>query len=196
MKWICAVLIITLLSTGISFAQEPTNPSENDPNTNPSANACFVGGALAGKCHTTDLDRDGQIEPWEIAYMYNGGWYLIRFQFRIYSRSEVPLLYHWMLPPELPLPNGALADDTTCIIYLTGPIAGAPTTLIVPMEVIIGGVNPGGIPNNPYGFAWGGGGILNITVPGGGFVVYGLIAFGGWYAPHVASTNCPTPIAP
>jgi hypothetical protein len=199
MKWLCTALLITLLSTGITFAQEPTTPGENDPNTNLSANACFVGGALAGKCAATDLDKDGQIAQWEIAYMYTGGWYLIRFQAGIYTRREVPLLYHWMLPPELPLPLSsdvlAGADETSCIIYLTGPIVGAPTTLIAPLEVIIGGVDPNGIPNSPYGFDWGSTGRLNIAVPGGGFVVYGLVP-GQWYAPHVAATTCPTPIAP
>jgi hypothetical protein len=198
MKWVCITLLITLLSTGTIFAQEPSNAEENNPNTNPSANACFAGGALAGKCATTDLDKNGQIEQSEITYIYTGGWYLIRFQAGIYSRSEVPLLYHWMLPPELPLSNadGALTGgDTTCIIYLIGSIVGAPTTLIVPLEVIIGGLDPNGIPNTPYGFDWGTTGRLNVVVPTGGFVVYGVVP-GQWYSTHVASTTCPSPIAP
>lgn len=59
----------------------------NNPHVNPDANACLTGGALEGKC-----DDDPE--------MWIGGWYLIRYQYHIVTKDQVPPAYHWMLPVE------------------------------------------------------------------------------------------------
>jgi hypothetical protein len=195
MAKIALLMLCLLLITTAALASEPATTEENNPDTNPDANACYIGGSLFGKCSITDVNRDSQIEGWEIDYMYDAGWYLIRFDKGLFARNVIPEKYRWLLPPE-PVPEDGAPVATTCRINLTGPIVGAPTTLITPLAVINGGFDPNGVPNAPYGFDWGTTGRLNVVVPGGGFVVYDLVAFGGWYAPHVASTDCPTPIPP
>jgi hypothetical protein len=58
----------------------------NDPRVNERANACYDGGTLEGKCHT-------QVE-------WDAGWYLIRFQFGLLGRGDIPEEYYWVLPSE------------------------------------------------------------------------------------------------
>jgi hypothetical protein len=71
----------------------------NDPAVNERANACYAGAALEGKCHTEDE--------------WIAGWYLIRFQYGIFSRDEVPALYQWVLPTETtPATEEPLATPT------------------------------------------------------------------------------------
>lgn len=82
------LLLVLILSTMAVFAFEPTTPAENDPLTNPDANACFVGGAWEGTCGDSDLK-------------WNAGWYLIRFGAGLISRGQVPDQYKWILPAEV-----------------------------------------------------------------------------------------------
>ena len=80
------------------YAFDPATPEENDPRTNPDANACFVGGSMVGKCGDSDL-------------FWNAGWYLIRFERGLITRDQVPDQYKWVLPKEtapdavLPIPT-------------------------------------------------------------------------------------------
>jgi hypothetical protein len=199
MKSLSLVLLVLFALSLPVLADTPTTAQDNNPRTNRHANACYIGGSLYGKCETYDLDHDRKVDIEEVKYMYDAGWFVIRFEEGMILRSQVPRMYRWLIGPEPIIfsPGGTVVvAATTCEIYLTGPIVGAPTTLIIPLNVINGGVDPNGIPNNPYGFDWGTTGRLNVVVPGGGFVIYDLASFGGWYAPHVASTTCPTPVPP
>jgi hypothetical protein len=79
-------LLTLAISTMIVYAFEPTTLGENDPRTNPDANACFIGGSMVGKCDS-DL-------------LWNAGWYLIRFEQGLITRGQVPDQYKWVLPKE------------------------------------------------------------------------------------------------
>lgn len=80
---VLAALAISMMAT---YAFEPTTLAENDPRTNPDANACFVGGSMVGKCDS-DL-------------LWNIGWYLIRFEQGLITEGQVPDQYKWILPKE------------------------------------------------------------------------------------------------
>jgi hypothetical protein len=198
MKIVSLLMLVLVVSFPV-WAGEPATATENNPRTNPNANACYIGGSLYGQCENYDLDHDRKVDIEEIKYMYDAGWFVIRYEEKLFLRSQVPRMYRWLIGPE-PIDYSAggtvVTAQPTCTISLTGPIVGAPTTLIIPIAVINGGVDPNGIPNNPYGFDWGVTGRLNVVVPSGGFVIYDLGAFGGWYTGHVASTTCPTPVPP
>jgi hypothetical protein len=78
------VVPLLLLLAFLSFAlDDQGNP--NDPTVNDRANACYEDGSMAGKCDTA----------WE----WEGGWYLIRFQFNLISREDFPTQYTILLPP-------------------------------------------------------------------------------------------------
>jgi hypothetical protein len=66
---------------------------ENDPTSNDRANACYEGGTLEGKC-------DSQL-------MWDAGWYLIRYEYGIFTRDDVPAWVRWIVPPEV------LPEETT-----------------------------------------------------------------------------------
>ncbi|MBK9751072.1 MAG: hypothetical protein IPO91_30485 [Chloroflexi bacterium] len=100
MKTILLTLIVALLTFGVVFAAEPTTAAENDPNLNEDANACYVGGTWAGQCETADIDQNGVVEPWEIEYIYEVGWYLIRYEYGLISRAEFPRAFIWALAPQ------------------------------------------------------------------------------------------------
>jgi len=87
-KRLMLVLVLLLLTNLTVFADtgvdDQGNP--NDPNVNDRANACFEGGSMAGRC--------------EIELHWTAGWYLIRYEYGIFSRDEVHSLVAWVLPPE------------------------------------------------------------------------------------------------
>jgi len=81
---IFSVLLLTLAP--LSSAQ-----TNNDPNFNEDANACFEGGTLAGFCNVTDADRDGDVDESDIKWMWTCGWYLIRADYGLIDRADIPL---------------------------------------------------------------------------------------------------------
>lgn len=62
----------------------------NDPKVNERANACFAGGSLAGKCHTTDADFDGRVDASDSAFMWRCGWYMIRVEQGLILHADAP----------------------------------------------------------------------------------------------------------
>src|SRR5688572_8439961 len=80
-------LVITLLALFIfSVNAQETEDTSNDPNFDPTANACYTGGSMEGKCDTP--------EEWE------AGWYFIRFEYGLISRENFPSYFSWVLPDE------------------------------------------------------------------------------------------------
>jgi hypothetical protein len=79
------LLIFFLFSTGFVLAQTDDVDNPNDPRVNETANACFEGGAMEGKCAT----------EWE----WVCGWYMIRLDYGIFSREEIPGSCAILLPP-------------------------------------------------------------------------------------------------
>jgi len=81
------VLIVLLISSILVLAGGFDDRGEpNDPAVNERANACYEGGTLEGKC-------DSQLE-------WDAGWYLIRYEFGIFQRTDIPGWVEWVLPPE------------------------------------------------------------------------------------------------
>lgn len=78
-----ALLISSILVLAGGFDDRGNS---NDPAVNDRANACYEAGTLAGKC---DSDLEWQ-----------AGWYLIRYEFGIFERYEIPEWVEWVLPPE------------------------------------------------------------------------------------------------
>lgn len=72
--------------TAVSFAQ-----TNNNPNTNVGANACAEGGTLDGYCNVTDADSDGDVDEFDAEWMWTCGWYLIRADYGIIDRNDIPL---------------------------------------------------------------------------------------------------------
>ena len=79
------IILITVISSSFTLAQDDQG-NVNDPNINDRANACYEDGSLAGKCS----------DP----ASWTAGWYLIRYEYGIFSRDEVPVWVLWVLPPE------------------------------------------------------------------------------------------------
>jgi hypothetical protein len=96
-----------MVVVGALMAQDDRG-NVNDPGFNERANACFAGGSLEGKCHTTDADFDGDIDDLDIEYMWWCGWYKIRVEFRHIPRSAAPEGCQPLLAP-LSVPSGAPA---------------------------------------------------------------------------------------
>jgi hypothetical protein len=88
MQRIIFLVLIFVLGFSISFAQEPLDDqgNPNDPNSNDRANACYSGGAMAGKCTS----------EWE----WICGWYMIRYDNGLLSREEVPFSCFTLLPSQ------------------------------------------------------------------------------------------------
>jgi hypothetical protein len=92
----------------------------NDPRVNPRANACYEGGSLEGKCDT-DIE-------------WIAGWYLIRYEYMMISRSEFPKYLEWVLPPEVS-PNQAVGTRTPPSTYTPASTrtAAPPTNTPTPL---------------------------------------------------------------
>ncbi|MGB1287506.1 MAG: hypothetical protein ACPG7F_13285 [Aggregatilineales bacterium] len=78
------ILFLLLILTATTFAQdrrliEVPGGGINDPRANSEANACFIGGALAGLCSDVDLNGNGVIESSDRLAMWRYGWFLIRY---------------------------------------------------------------------------------------------------------------------
>lgn len=84
-KRIIMMILILLIGTVLVFAlDDQGNP--NDPAINERANACYEDGTLAGQCDT-------ELE-------WQAGWYLIRYEFGILQRADIPEWVEWILAPE------------------------------------------------------------------------------------------------
>jgi hypothetical protein len=108
-RWLIVVATLILVVVGAIMAQDDQG-QVNDPGFNERANACFAGGSLEGKCHTTDADRDGDIDQLDVEFMWWCGWYLIRVEYKQLPMSAAPEgCYFEPAPP--PTPTAAPADD-------------------------------------------------------------------------------------
>lgn len=88
-RWYLALISVFVVVVGALMAQDDRG-NVNDPGFNERANACFAGGSLEGKCHTTDADFDGDIDDLDIEYMWWCGWYLIRVESKQIPPSAAP----------------------------------------------------------------------------------------------------------
>lgn len=169
------VFFVLLLSSSLAFAlDDQGNP--NDPTINDRANACYEDGSMADKCDT-------QVE-------WDAGYFLIRFEYGILSREEIPIWVAWVLPPEI-IPEELAAVvapvvPTTCTIQLlAGSLAYAwfGSSIEVSINTVMGN-NSGGTP----GAYWGG-----STLWYGDGTRSSFIWDGSWRAGTVGTTDCPTP---
>ena len=89
------ILILFVLTVGAVSAQTSSDDVGNliNPNEDANANACHQGGTFEGKC-------DSEL-------MWYAGWYLIRFEYGLIDRSDIPEWLEWILPPEPVLPSGS-----------------------------------------------------------------------------------------
>src|SRR5215510_1893 len=92
---ILLLVSIIVLAVGLDDQGNP-----NDPTVNERANACYEGGSMEGKCDT----------QWE----WDGGWYLIRFQYGLISREDFPAQYAILLPP---LPQEVIEELPPSYVY-------------------------------------------------------------------------------
>lgn len=79
-------MLLMLLIVSTSLAQ-----TTNDPHTNDGANACLEGGTLEGYCNITDADSDGVVDEFDVKWMWACGWYLIRADYAMIAREDIPL---------------------------------------------------------------------------------------------------------
>jgi hypothetical protein len=104
MKSFLLLAFILLFASLAVLSQEDVS---NDPNDNPDANACFEGGAMEGKCNQ-DIDGDGVVEDFEVLWAWQCGWYMVRYDYEIYSRDEIPGACDTLLPA---LPERTAEDN-------------------------------------------------------------------------------------
>lgn len=86
------LFLVLVLSLALVVMAQDDRGNVNDPTVNERANACYTGGALAGKC-TSEWD-------------WIAGWYLIRFEYGLISREAFPEAYRSVLPaldPTVPI---------------------------------------------------------------------------------------------
>jgi hypothetical protein len=108
MQWITRFLIGLgfLFITIVVSAQENHPATEyiaegnNDPRVNASANACYYGGTLSGKCNTTDVNSDKVVDDYDRDWMWRAGWHLIRFEYNVISRETFEPAYLSILAPD------------------------------------------------------------------------------------------------
>jgi hypothetical protein len=108
MKWItrllislCFMVITLVVSAQESYpALEFVSGGINDPRVNESANACYYGGTLAGKCNTTDVNADKVIDNYDRDWMWQAGWHLIRFEYNFFNRENFDEAYIPLLQPD------------------------------------------------------------------------------------------------
>lgn len=94
-RYVIWFILMVLIGAAVGSVLSDTDDQgvANDPTTNPSANACYADGTMAGKCDTT----------WE----WTCGWYLIRHEVGMYSRAAVPSYCSSLL---VPLPPGEMEE--------------------------------------------------------------------------------------
>lgn len=108
MNWItrfliclCFLLITLVVSAQESHPAIEFNPDGvNDPRVNTSANACYFGGTLSGKCNTTDVNADKVINAYDRNWMWQAGWHLIRYEFNMIFREDFDEAYFSILEPD------------------------------------------------------------------------------------------------
>jgi len=85
---ILSIVATVLLMSLVAVMAAVHSETPNDPRVNPDANACYTGGAMAGKCGLDDQ-------------LWIAGWYFIRLQYGTISRDQFPDAYKWLLssPP-------------------------------------------------------------------------------------------------
>jgi hypothetical protein len=129
MKHILICILLLMVVSIPLYAQE--TPEDNE---------CYDGGTMAGKCDTD--------------WAWTCGWYLARFNQGIFTREQVPLTCHILLPPPAPSVPAASADI---------PLPSAGCILAIP---------PNGYVDFNGGFALPGFGVTTIysdaacTIPG------------------------------
>lgn len=99
--------VVFLFMLAISGWAQEDNPNgiPNDPKRNIHANSCFEGGMLFEKCDKQDLNLDGSVTTDEIKYMWDCGWYHIRYVNGMISYQAFPNLCKWLLvPPSMSMP--------------------------------------------------------------------------------------------
>lgn len=90
MKKSLLFMIVFVVGVGTVFAQMDDEGNPNDPFTNDRANACFEGGTLEGRCHV-DFDQNGTVDEFEIAWAWECGWHIIRYEAGIEPYYMLPL---------------------------------------------------------------------------------------------------------
>ena len=80
-KFLLSIVILLLLS--VPMLAQNTEQGENE---------CFEGGALYGQCSTTDVDLDGDVDQYDIDWMFTCGYYLTYVDdLVIIGNDEIPL---------------------------------------------------------------------------------------------------------
>jgi hypothetical protein len=114
MKQVLLILLLIILSTLAVFAQTDDEGNPNDPTVNDHANACYNGGAMEGKCDT----------QWE----WECGWYMIRYDYSLISREEIPIRCDSLLPSDVPPAVRSDGEEIWCYtngnesFYLIAPL--------------------------------------------------------------------------
>jgi hypothetical protein len=114
-RWPLVFISVLLVMVGVLAAQDDQG-KVNDPGPNERANACFAGGSLEGKCHTTDADRDGDIDQLDVEFMWWCGWYLIRVEYKHIPPSAAPegCFFEPAPPPQSTAAAAPIDDDDEC----------------------------------------------------------------------------------
>lgn len=97
---LCFLFITLLVSAQESHPVIEFAEGINDPRVNDSANACYYGGTLSGLCNTTEVNEDKVIDDLDRNWMWTAGWYLIRYEYNVFSRDDLEPTYFSILPPD------------------------------------------------------------------------------------------------
>jgi len=99
---ILGLVIVLALFSLVAVAQD-TEQSENE---------CYEGGWLEGRCSTTDADVDGDVDQFDIDWMFTCGFYLSQVDDAIaITNQEIPLEGCEKQEREIPRPEEKPEDD-------------------------------------------------------------------------------------
>lgn len=182
---IVVIVLAAIVSTVFALPGFDDLGNPNDPRVNERANACFEGATLYGKCDSP--------------LMWEAGWYLIRYEAKIFTAEEIPSWVAWILPEEA-LPKLLRGTGIQpCVITISS--FGASATVIVPGSVLGGksGYN-NTVSAGSISFTWtndAGSPQLRAGGPIGTKYFYGTVGSNGAWAGSVDASKCPaSPTAP
>lgn len=152
-------VLIILLTVVATSAQDGEDRTAGDPRTDPTANACYTGGAMEGVCGTMDSNGDGVVDAAERDWHWTCGWHLSRLQAGLISYEQFPDRCEDLLVSDLCV---AIGDEFN--VNVAAPFANVP--------------GPGVLANDSCTQ------IVSHTAPvvvqGGGIFIFNLNADGGF----------------
>jgi hypothetical protein len=173
------VILVTVVSSALATDSFDDLGNPNDPKVNERANACFDGATFEGKCDSP--------------LMWEAGWYLIRYEAKIYKPEDIPEWLWWILPPH-DVPQTSVFGK--CIITISS--FGSKAIVSVPGSILSGKSGYDNLVSaSGFTFVWSSDGPLRAGGTIGSKYWFGNVGSDGGWSGSVDSSQCSAaPTAP